>query len=113
MKALRGNWNYPTLIRFGAGRISELPDACKSLNMTRALLVTDPGLAKLPVIEKDVAACVAAGLPCTVYSDVQADPIEANVNNGVRVFREGRQDGVIAVVGGRALDTGMATALMV
>src|SRR5688572_25157529 len=113
MKALRGNWNYPTLIRFGAGRISELPDACKSLNITRALLVTDPGLAKLPMIEKAVAACVAAGLPCTVYSDVQANPIEANVNKGVRVFREGGHDGVIAFGGGSALDTGKAIALMV
>ena len=113
MKALRGNWNYPTLIRFGAGRISELADACKSQNMTRALLVTDPGLAQLPMIEKAVAACVAAGLPCTVYSDVQANPIEANVNNGVRVFREGGHDGVIAFGGGSALDTGKAIALMV
>ena len=113
MKALRGNWNYPTLIRFGAGRISELADACKSQNMTRALLVTDPGLAQLPMIEKAVAACVAAGLPCTVYSDVQANPIESNVNNGVRVFREGGHDGVIAFGGGSALDTGKAIALMV
>jgi alcohol dehydrogenase class IV len=113
MTALRGNWNYPTLIRFGAGRISELPDACRSLKITRALLVTDPGLAKLPMIEKAVAACAAAGLPCTVYSDVQANPIEANVNNGVRVFREGGHDGVIAFGGGSALDTGKAIALMV
>ena len=45
---LTGNWNYPTAIRFGAGRISELPDACRVLGMERPLLVTDPGLAALP-----------------------------------------------------------------
>ena len=40
MAALKGNWNYPTSIRFGAGRIAELPDACRSLGMARPLLVT-------------------------------------------------------------------------
>jgi alcohol dehydrogenase class IV len=113
MTALRGNWNYPTLIRFGPGRIAELPDACKAMNIHRPLLVTDPGLAKLPMIEKSVASCLAAGLACSVYSDVQANPIEANVSNGVRVFREGGHDGVIAFGGGSALDTGKAIALMV
>ena len=57
---LTGNWNYPTAIRFGAGRISELPDACRVLGMERPLMVTDPGLAGLPMIEKAVADCRAA-----------------------------------------------------
>src|SRR3990170_2257771 len=105
-KTLRGNWNYPTSIRFGPGRIAELPDACKTLKISRPLLVTDPGLAKLPMIENAVASCRAAGLQCAIYSDVQTNPIEANVSNGVRVYREGGHDGVIAFGGGRALDTG-------
>jgi alcohol dehydrogenase class IV len=113
MTTLRGNWNYPTLIRFGPGRISELAVACKSLNVHRPLLVTDPALAKLPMIEASVAACTAAGLQCSVYCDVQANPIEANVVNGVRTFREGGHDGVIAFGGGSALDTGKAIALMI
>ena len=49
-QSLVGNWNYPTSIRFGAGRIRELPDACKAVGLKRPLLVTDPGLAKLPMI---------------------------------------------------------------
>jgi alcohol dehydrogenase class IV len=55
--ALRGNWNYPTAIRFGAGRIGELPDACRSLGMRRPLLVTDPGLAELPIIRQAQQHC--------------------------------------------------------
>ena len=47
---LIGNWNYPTAMRFGAGRITELADCCKALGMSNPLLVTDPGLAALPMI---------------------------------------------------------------
>ena len=60
--ALRGNWNYPTAMRFGVGRIAELPDACKSLGMKRPLLVTDPGLAKLPMVQDALASLGSAGL---------------------------------------------------
>ena len=113
MASLRGNWNYPTAVRFGPGRIAELPDACQSLGMKRPLLVTDPALAKLPMIENAVAACRAAGLACEVFSDLQGNPVEANVNAGVAAFRKGSHDGVIAFGGGSALDTGKAVALMV
>ena len=113
MTTLRGNWNYPTTIRFGAGRIAELPDACRSLNIQRPLLVTDPGLAALPMVSTALKACTDAGLGCELFSDVQANPIEANVNAGVALFRKGKHDGVIAFGGGSALDTGKAVALMV
>lgn len=113
MAALRGNWNYPTAVRFGPGRIAELPAACQSLGMKRPLLVTDAALAKLPMIEQAVAACRSAGLACEVFSDVQANPVESNVTNGVTAYRRGLHDGVIAFGGGSALDTGKAVALMV
>jgi alcohol dehydrogenase class IV len=113
MPSLRANWNYPTAIRFGAGRIAELPDACKSLGIERPLLVTDPALAALPMIASALAACRGAGLACERFSDVQANPTEANVTNGVDAYRAGRHDGVIAFGGGSALDTGKAIALMV
>ena len=113
MASLRGNWNYPTAVRFGPGRIAELPEACKTLGMKRPLLVTDAALAKLSMIEQAVAACRNAGLACEVFSDVQANPVESNVTNGVGAYRRGSHDGVIAFGGGSALDTGKAVALMV
>jgi alcohol dehydrogenase class IV len=113
MTDLRGNWNYPTSIRFGAGRIAELPDHCKALGMKRPLLVTDAGLASLPMVAKSVQLCRDSGLGCELFSDVQPNPVEANVSAGVEAYRAGRHDGVIAFGGGSALDTAKAIALMV
>ncbi|MDJ0885841.1 MAG: iron-containing alcohol dehydrogenase [Desulfobacterales bacterium] len=110
---LAGNWNYPTAIRFGAGRIRELPDACREMGMTRPLLVTDPGLAALPMIADAVAGCRGAGLGCELFADIQGNPVAANVDAGVAAFRAGGHDGVIAFGGGSALDVGKAVALMV
>jgi alcohol dehydrogenase class IV len=107
------NWNYPTLVRFGIGRIRDLADACKSLGMKRPLLVTDPGLAGLPMIANAIAANKAAGLPTSLFSDIQPNPVERNVTDGVAAFKAGGHDGVIAFGGGSALDTGKAIALMV
>ncbi|MGH8178786.1 MAG: iron-containing alcohol dehydrogenase [Steroidobacter sp.] len=113
MTELRGDWNYPTAIRFGAGRIAELPDACRTLGIKRPLLVTDPALAKMSMIANAAEACRRAGLGCEVFSDLQANPVEANVVDGVAAYRKGAHDGVIAFGGGSALDTGKAIALMV
>ena len=110
---LKGNWNYPTSIRFGAGRIRELPEACRSLGMRSPLLVTDRGLAALPMIDQAVRSCRDAGLPCAVFADIQANPVEKNVSQGVAAYRSGGHDGVIAFGGGSAIDAAKAIALMV
>jgi alcohol dehydrogenase class IV len=110
---LRGNWNYPTSIRFGAGRIAELPEHCRSLNIRRPLFVTDAGLAGLPMVARVLGLCRDAGLGIECFSDVQSNPVEANVTAGVQAYRTGRHDGVIAFGGGSALDTGKAIALMI
>jgi alcohol dehydrogenase class IV len=107
------NWNYPTAVRFGIGRIKDLPDACKSLGMKRPLLVTDPGLAKLPMITDAISRNEEAGLPTGLFAQLQGNPIEQNVLDGVAAFRTGGHDGVIAFGGGSALDTAKAIALMV
>jgi alcohol dehydrogenase class IV len=110
--ALKGNWNYPTAVRFGAGRIRELPQACAALGVRRPLLVTDPGLAELSMVANAVNLCREAGLHCAVFSDVRPNPVEKNVADGVRAYHEGSHDGVIALGGGSGLDAAKAIALM-
>jgi alcohol dehydrogenase class IV len=112
MNDFTAKWNYPTNIRFGVGRIGELPEACREFGLLRPLLVTDPGLAKLPMLEAIVKSLRDAGLGVALFSDVQGNPVEANVSAGVQAFRAGGHDGVIALGGGSALDAGKAIALM-
>jgi hypothetical protein len=109
---LRGNWNYPTKVRFGVGRISELPAACGEIGIKRPLIATDPGLAGLPMIKDALAGLTAAGLGAAVFSDIKGNPIGKNVDDGLAAYRAGRHDGVIAFGGGSALDAGKAIALM-
>ncbi len=59
----RGNWPTPTSIRFGVGRIAELPEACRMLGMRRPLLVTDQGLASLAIVRANVASWAGSEVP--------------------------------------------------
>ncbi len=109
MTTPRGNFNYPVSYRLGCGRIRELPQICRELAIGRPLLVTDPGLAKLPWFSGVVDSLGPAG----VFADVQPNPVERNVTDGVDAYRAARCDGCVLVGGGSVLDVGKCIALMV
>lgn len=107
---LTGTWSYPTAIRFGAGRISELADACRSAGISRPLLVTDHGLAGLPITAAARDVLEASGLGSAMFSGVDANPTDLNLAKGIAAFQEGNHDGVVAFGGGSALDLGKLVA---
>lgn len=108
----KANWNYPTAVKFGAGRIAELPEALASAGISKPLLVTDAGLAALPVTQQVISDLKAQGIDVGLFSDVKPNPISANVEAGIKVLREGGYDGVVAFGGGSGLDTAKVIAFM-
>jgi alcohol dehydrogenase class IV len=113
MTAPTANWSYPTAVKFGPGRISELADHCKAVGMKRPLLVTDKALASLPITAGALDILDAAGLGRAVFSEVDPNPNEMNMADGIAVYRAGGHDGVVCFGGGSALDLGKMIALMV
>ena len=109
---MNANWNYPTAMRVGPGRLSELPNVCQEVGMAAPLLVTDPGLATLPMVENAIIGCRGAGLRCELFSNIKPNPTGQNVEDGVQAYVEGQHDGVIAFGGGSGIDAAKAVALM-
>ncbi|MBN6714378.1 iron-containing alcohol dehydrogenase [Pseudomonas capsici] len=106
------DWNYPTSIRVGAGRVSELADACRVTGIKRPLLITDTFLGSTDMIHNAVADCREALGHCGLFDQVKGNPTGDNVANGLLAYKSGGHDGVIAFGGGSALDAAKAVALM-
>ncbi len=106
------NWNYPTTMWFGTGRISELAKACVQLGINNPLFVTDEGLVKLDIVERSCAVLKDNDIEYTIYSDVQGNPTGKNVEDGVAHFNANNHDGVIAFGGGSAMDAAKTIAFM-
>jgi alcohol dehydrogenase class IV len=112
-ESLIANWNYPTRIRIGSGRLSELPNACKELKIKVPLLVTDPGLSHSTLVEQIFSLMHTAGIQVEVFSKIKANPTGDQIMDGVNVYHRGAHDGIIAFGGGSAIDAAKAIALMV
>lgn len=110
--SITANWSYPTAIKFGAGRITELPEACSQAGITKPLLVTDRGLAGMEITTRALDILQAAGLGAAMFSDVDANPNEVNLTAGLEAYKAGGHDGVVAFGGGSGLDLGKMVAFM-
>ncbi len=106
------NWNYPTHIHAGDGRVAEIAQVCAELHLSAPLVVTDPGLAELPMVRTLMEHLRQARLAAGLFSEIKANPTGNNVEAGTREYREGAHDGVIALGGGSGLDAGKAIAVM-
>ncbi len=109
---LTANWSYPNPIRFGAGRIAEIGEACKAAGIAKPLLVTDRGLAENPITQRTLDLMEKAGLGRAIFAEVDPNPTDLNAEAGVAVYRDGGFDGVIAFGGGSGLDLAKTIAFM-
>jgi len=109
---LNANWSYPTAIRFGAGRISEIADACFVAGIKKPLLVTDRGLAGMEITQKTLNLLDDAGLGRAIFANVDPNPNEKNAEAGVAAYLAGNHDGVVAFGGGSGLDLGKVVAFL-
>jgi alcohol dehydrogenase class IV len=102
---------FPTNIYFGAGARKLVAEHLRAQGLERPLIVTDRGVAPLPLFQKFVGALPP--LEVAVYSDVWGNPVKSQVENGVAAYRAHRADSIVGVGGGAALDVAKAIALMV
>lgn len=103
---LIADWSYPTKIRLGAGRVKEIAEACDASGITRPLLVTDRGLANLPMTAEVFSLLDESGLGPALFGEVDPNPDDLNLAAGIEAFRQGHHDGVVALGGGSGLDLG-------
>ena len=106
------NWNYPTTMWVGENRIKDLNKACIQLNIKNPLIVTDGGLAKSKMVLEMIARLEAGGIKSNIFSNIVGNPTGSNVNDGVKIYQDNKNDGVIAFGGGSGLDVGKAIAFM-
>src|SRR3989454_12142645 len=104
---------FPTRIVFGPGALRELGGETGRLGMKRPLLVTDRGVVGCGLADRVSAEAKRAGLSVTLFDGVSPNPVEQNVFDGLEKYRAGKCDGIIALGGGSALDTGKAVRLRV
>jgi alcohol dehydrogenase class IV len=101
---------FPTTIHFGPGARKLVAEHLKSQGLKRPLIVTDRGIAPLPLLKAFVADL--SGLDAAVYSEIWGNPVKSQVDNGVAAFKAHRADAVIGLGGGAAVDVAKAIALM-
>ncbi|MCC7225040.1 MAG: iron-containing alcohol dehydrogenase [Chitinophagales bacterium] len=104
-------YNFPTIIRFGAGAASELPAYLTQHQLHRPLVVTDPVIAELPFFRRIIANLQAQGLSVEVFSDIHKNPVKSDVYKGIEVWDNTGRDAIVGIGGGAALDVARAMVL--
>ncbi len=109
---MKTNWNYPTSVWVGENRVKDLHIACNNLNINNPLFVTDKDLICLQFVKDVLSDLNNYFKELTTFSDFSGNPIGENVDEGVKIYKKNKCDGVIAFGGGSGLDVGKAIAFM-
>ena len=105
-------FSFPTEIHFGPGARKLVGDHLNSLGLKRPLIVTDKGLAALPLIAEMCGTLKTAGLSPAVYAGIWGNPTASQAMNGAAAYTAHDADCVIGIGGGAALDIAKVVGLM-
>lgn len=106
-------YNFPTVIRFGAGAIKELPAHLVQAGLKRPLVVTDPTVRNLDFFKNILADLQAKGLSVEVFSGIHKNPVKSDVLAGGDLYKGTNRDSIIGIGGGAAMDVARAIALRI
>lgn len=104
-------WSFPTKIIFGAGEIQRLGQETAALGVSRVLVVADAGVEKNGLLTTPLAALNKAGLVTQVFTGVDGNPTEENIEAGAKAYAEHRAEAVVAIGGGSPMDAAKLIAL--
>jgi alcohol dehydrogenase class IV len=106
-------FNFPTIIRFGSGSVSELPLYLEKNHLKKPLLVTDSNIVQLGFFKKIISDLKANDLQPVVFNNIHKNPVKSDVYLGTEVFDDNQCDAVVGIGGGAALDVARAIVLRV
>src|SRR4051812_2342826 len=106
-------YNFPTIIRFGAGAVEELPAHLATTSFTKPLLVTDPMVSQLDFFKKIKNKLLVKSFSVEEFSDIHKNPVKSDVLKGGDAFKSTNRDCIIGIGGGAAMDVARAIALRV
>jgi alcohol dehydrogenase class IV len=106
-------FNFPTIIRFGAGVIKELSPYLSSENLVKPLVITDPVIAEIPFFKAIITDLRNHGFSVEVFSDIHKNPVKSDVYKGTDHWDATNRDCIIGLGGGAALDVSRAVLLRI
>ena len=106
-------FNFPTIIRFGAGAVKELPAYLKQNNLKAPLVVTDPVIAQLSFFKTIITDLKNNGIAAEVFSDIHKNPVKSDVYKGTDAWDSTKRDSIVGIGGGAALDVARSIVLRI
>jgi len=106
-------YNFPAIIRFGAGAVKELPDHLLANGFKKPLLVTDPMVAELDFFKTIKQELAAKSISAEVFADIHKNPVKSDVIKGRDAFNATDRDCIVGIGGGAAMDVARAIVLSI
>lgn len=99
-------------VESGPGVVSGIGAHCKRLGVARLLVVTDPGLVQLGLVDSVLQALADGGVDYSVFSEVREDPPTETVLAAVEQARDYGAQGVLGLGGGSSMDVAKLVAVL-